>query len=243
MCFTGAMSEQTSPAGTVRERAREEMRRAIVDAGRARLATEGPAGLSLRAVARDVGMVSSAVYRYVPSRDALLTALIIDAYDALGLAAEQAEAGVDRADVTARWRAIGRGARDWAVAHPQEWALVFGSPVIGYAAPSDTIASATRIPALLVALLHDAREAGVRLPDGAVDDGLLQTIRPVAEFFGEEVPPETTVRGLMAWTWLTGSISHQLFGHRHDVVADDALFFDAELDRMADFLGLGARED
>ena len=67
------------------------MHRAILDAGRRRLASDGATGLSLRAVARDVGMVSSAVYRYVPNRDALLTALIIESYDALGAAAEEAE--------------------------------------------------------------------------------------------------------------------------------------------------------
>jgi AcrR family transcriptional regulator len=183
-------------------------------------------------------MVSSAVYRYVPSRDALLTALIIEAYDALGEATEEAETQVDRSDIVGRWRAIGSGAREWALEHPHDWALIFGSPVIGYAAPADTIPAATRIPSLL----RDAQEAGVRLPDGAVDAQLRRTIGPVADFFGDAVPPETTVRGLMAWTWLTGSISHQLFGHRHNVVDDAAVFFAAELDRMADFLGLGRRE-
>ena len=63
---------------------------------RQHLATDG-ANLSLRAVARDMGMVSSAIYRYFPSRDDLLTALILDAYNALGAAVEAAEARGRRA--------------------------------------------------------------------------------------------------------------------------------------------------
>ncbi len=73
----------------VRERARAEITSEIVRAGRDQLATDGAAALSLRAVARELGMVSSAVYRYVASRDELLTLLIIEAYDALGAAVEE----------------------------------------------------------------------------------------------------------------------------------------------------------
>ncbi len=214
------------------------MRRAIVDAARARLATEGPAQLSLRAVARDVGMVSSAVYRYVASRDALLTALIVEAYDALGTAAEAAEAEVDEADLRARWHALCRGARTWAHDRPQEWALLFGSPVLGYAAPQDTVDPAMRIPRRMVALLHAAAASGVRLPERELPDDLVAAIAPTHEFFGAELPGEVVVRGLMAWTHLTGAISHELFGHRHGAVDPSDLFFDAEMDRMADLVGL-----
>ena len=237
-------TESTITADDVRTRARAEMHRAILDAARRRLASDGATGLSLRAVARDVGMVSSAVYRYVPNRDALLTALIIESYDALGAAAEEAERGADRDDIPGRWRAIGRAAREWALAHPQEWALVYGSPVPGYAAPEDTIAAASRIPVLLVALLRDARAAGLALPDAAVGRGLRRSMGPLLEFFDGAAPDETVLRGFMVWTYLLGSISTQLFGQRHNVITDDgaAGFFDAELDRLAGFLGLDSRE-
>ncbi len=117
--------------------------REILDTGRAHLARDGAAALSLRAVARDLGMVSSAVYRYVPNRDALLTMLIIDAYDSLGAAVERTEGAVPRDDYPARFLAICHAVRTWAVAHPQEYALIYGSPVPGYVAPTDTIAPAT----------------------------------------------------------------------------------------------------
>src|ERR1700749_193782 len=83
----------TRRAATARERARAELTREIKEEARRQLAATGAGGLSLRAVAKELGMVSSALYRYYPRRDDLLTALIIDAYNALGAAAEQASGG------------------------------------------------------------------------------------------------------------------------------------------------------
>src|SRR3954464_9734261 len=110
-------------AGT-RARVRAELTREIVDVARRHLASEGAAALSLRAVARELGMVSSAVYRYFPSRDELLTALIVDAFDAVGLAAEGAiEHQPNR--VLPRWMATARAGRQWAPANPHDYALVY----------------------------------------------------------------------------------------------------------------------
>src|SRR3984885_3114705 len=111
---------------TARERARAEIAGEIKDEARRQLATTG-AQLSLRAVAKELGMVSSALYRYYPSRDDLLTALIIDAYDAVGAAAEQAIVGPGPA--RERLIAACHAVRDWARSNPQEYALVYGSPV------------------------------------------------------------------------------------------------------------------
>src|ERR1700744_1305393 len=119
------------PRRTARERVRAEITREITDVARAQLAADGAAALSLRAVARELGMVSSAVYRYFSSRDELLTALIIDGYDALGAAVEKTDAACPLDDFAARRRAATNAARDWAVAHPHENALLYGSPVPG----------------------------------------------------------------------------------------------------------------
>ena len=99
---------------TARERVRAELTAEITDAARRQLAEVGAAALSLRAVAREVGMVSSAVYRYFPSRDELLTRLIIESYDALGAAAEEADD--PSLPPRERWLAVCRAVRGWAVA-------------------------------------------------------------------------------------------------------------------------------
>src|SRR6266508_2766137 len=103
-----SQTEQDRPAvlRAARERTRAEITRQILDAARRHLATDGAPGLSLRAIARELGASSSAVYRYVASRDELLTRLIVAAYDALGAAAETAEAAVARADLAGRWSAL-----------------------------------------------------------------------------------------------------------------------------------------
>ena len=129
---------------TARERARAELPREIKEGARRQLAATGADGISLRAVARELGMASSALYRYFPSRDDLLTALIIDAYDAIGEAAEQAIADEkpDESWGRDRWLAACHAIRGWALEHPHEYALIYGSPVPGYRAPEATIGPA-----------------------------------------------------------------------------------------------------
>ena len=154
------MSDTGRNAGhTARERARAELTREIKEEARRQLAEVGAHGLSLRAVARELGMVSSALYRYYPSRDDLLTALIIDAYNAAGSAAEDAIAAAPAADARARWAAACQAIRAWALAHPHEYALIYGSPVPGYRAPEATIGPAARIPLAFARVLRESKPA------------------------------------------------------------------------------------
>jgi AcrR family transcriptional regulator len=224
-------------ARTARERARAEITREIVEAARARLATDGAAGLSLRAVARDVGMVSSAVYRYFPSRDDLLTVLIVDSYDSLGDAAERAEEAVRRDDHAGRWLAVCRAVRDWALAHPHEYSLLYGSPVPGYAAPAPTTAPGTRIPRLLLRLLADAVAAGAAPDPGRVP----AKVRPVVQAVLDSVdvpdglPEAAVVRGLLAWAALFGAVSLEVFGQYGRDFPDARALFEHEMTLVAPF--------
>lgn len=239
-----------SPARTARALARETITREILDSARARLSTDGPAALSLRAVARDVEMVSSAVYRYFPSRDALLTALLIEAYNELGDAAEGADAGVaDRTDTAGRWLATFRAVREWCVAHPGEFGLLYGTPVPGYAAPRDTVDPATRVVRVLVRIVGDAYAAGARPAPSA--GGAPATVAPALAFIAEHglmdgadaqdgELPETVRRALMAWTLLFGVISFELFGHQVGSVSDPAAWLDEVALRLAADLGMGS---
>jgi AcrR family transcriptional regulator len=223
---------------SARERVRAEVTAEITDTARRQLAEVGAAALSLRAVARDVGMVSSAVYRYFPSRDDLLTRLIIDGYDALGLAAETADDPA--APPRERWLAVCRAVRAWARAHPHEYALLYGSPVPGYEAPKDTVPAASRVGVVLGRILGDAARSGA-LPDttGERDPSLVS--EAAVEVLGGDHPSlDETVRtrALLAWSSLYGTISFELFGHFVGSVEDSDRYFDRAMGDLAGLIGL-----
>jgi AcrR family transcriptional regulator len=226
---------------TARERARAEILDEILRTGREHLARDGAPALSLRAIARDLGMVSS-VYRYVPNRDALLTMLIIDAYNAVGAAVEEAEAPCRRGDYLGRFQATCRGVRTWALANPHEYALIYGSPVPGYAAPQDTIAPATRVPIVLMSIVFDLTAAGAAPAPGPLDPVVVISLDPMRDFAGGLASDDLLLRGLAAWATLLGTVSLELFGQFQNVIGDDpaqrAAFFDHQMRQVAVGLGL-----
>lgn len=216
----------------VRARARRALTEEIKECARRQLAESGAAGLSLRKVARELGVVSSALYRYFPSRDALLSALIIDAYNDLARTAEQAVR--ISGGFGARWCVLAGAVRSWAHAHPQDYALLYGSPVPGYRAPADTIAPAARVAGVALGLLVDAVATGEIGPggDGPAGDGAAPTSLgadlAVLRANAPGVPDSVLLRALWAWSQLFGHLSLELFGHFHNVIEDlDTFFADA----------------
>ena len=201
-------------------------------------------------------MASSAVYRYFENRDVLLTALIVDAYDALGEAVEQAEAVVPRDDLAGRWVAIAHAVRAWALAHPPLYALVYGSPVPGYAAPQDTVGPATRVTRLLAALLRDSVGSGAPSASstasapaqagesaGGPAPEVAEGLAPLVAFLGVPGTDDAALRGLVAWTWLFGAVSFELFGQLEGAVAPERReeVFGAQAAAVAAWLGLAPR--
>jgi AcrR family transcriptional regulator len=229
---------------TARERARKEVTAEIVEAAKKQLAEVGPQQLSLRAVARDVGMVSSAVYRYFPSRDDLLTTLIVEAYTALGEAVEHAEGAVRRGDFRARWRTACRAIRTWAVENPHEYALVYGSPVPGYRAPQATIEPASRVGLVLLGVVRDASAAGrlAASPTPAPSPELRSQLRKLGRQMAPELSHEVLANALMAWTQVFGTVSFELFGHYVGLVQPSGPFFEHTIEVTADLVGLPRRQ-
>lgn len=234
-------------APTARQRARNDITAEILAAARQRLTEQGPGELSLRAVARDVGMVSSAVYRYFASRDELLTALLLVAYNELGEAAENADASVkSRTDFLKRWVTTCRAVRAWAIAHPGDYALLYGSPVPGYAAPQDTIAAATRVTMVLVQIGLEAHEHGATISPApaAAPHNVKRVMKEALAFLAARGAtanadsPEIALRLICAWTSLFGVISFELFGHLVGSVSDNDAYFDQVVIRQAVDLGL-----
>ena len=234
-------------AASIRARVRAEMIDEIKETARRQLATEG-ADLSLRAIARELDVVSSALYRYFASRDELLTALIIDAYNAIGEAGERADAAItERLDLTRRWLAVANAWREWALAHPAEYALIHGSPVPGYAAPADTIAPASRRFLVIAAIIRDGRQSGVLAPATPVRTPAERPLIPaplraeldaVAAALGFEAETGLTARVLIAVTELFGALNFELFGQLNNTIDERHDWFDLQARMMADLIGL-----
>jgi len=213
-------------APSIRARVRAEMTEEIKSIARRHLASDG-ANLSLRAVARDLGVVSSAIYRYFASRDDLLTALIVDAYNSLGDAVEAADAGPPKADLLGRWLAVAHAVRDWALAQPHEYALIYGSPVPGYQAPQDTVGPATRSSFTLMRLLRDGVDLGLYEGEGdRLPEPIERDLAPLRAEVVPNVPASLLARGMAAWLLLFGAVSFELFGQFNQVINDRRAFFD-----------------
>lgn len=222
---------------TPRQQAHRATTEEIKRIARRHLATHGADGLSLRAVARDLGVVSSAVYRYVASRDELLTLLIVDAFEAVGTAAEAA-AG-DRADgFRARWGRVNRAVRAWAVGHPHDYALVYGSPVPGYQAPTDTVDPALRVSVAALRVVADGVADGqvVGRPGDRAAGAVHDDFARIGEALGLDLPDDVASRTLVAWTGLFGHISYVLFGHLANGITDEDAFFEDQLARWTDLV-------
>lgn len=192
-----------------RAEVRAQMESAILREGRLQLADRGAAGLSLREVARSLGVVSSAVYRYVASRDELLTLLLVDAYSSL---ADDVDAGLASlpaaADGHTRLLTLGNAMRTWALAHPEQWGLIYGAPVPGYAAPeSATVAPGTRVMRSLATICADAPPAGPD-PSGPYADYLRRGV----EAMGVTATPAQAASAVRAWGAIVGTISMEMFG-------------------------------
>ncbi|MBL1072775.1 WHG domain-containing protein [Nocardia sp. 2] len=233
-------------ASSLRARVRTEMVEEIKSTARKRLAVDG-ANLSLRGVARDMGIVASALYRYFPSRDDLLTALILDAYRSLGAAATSAAEAVPGTEDRAKWLAACAAVREWALAHTTEYGLLYGNPVPGYAAPQDTIAPASAVVLLLADIATAATTAG-RLDPPPLSTPLPAPVRADlralidqrarAEQSAAALPEEVLDRVFAAWTQLFGLVSFEIFGRLEGTIEARADYFTHHMTLMADLVGL-----
>jgi AcrR family transcriptional regulator len=212
---------------------RTETTAAIIRHARRQLETRGAANISLREIARDLDMASSAIYRYFESRDQLLTVLIIDAYNRLGAAIEDADAACDRDDLIGRWTAIAQEFRAWALSNQADYGLVFGTPVPGYEAPADTNAAGLRYTNVVVQLVADATAQGcvseIELPK---IKGLVSEYRNVKKAIGVNAPDTTLLAGLSAWASVFGAINLEIFGHVDNVCTNPGIHFAALVDML-----------
>ncbi|MGW0425369.1 TetR/AcrR family transcriptional regulator [Streptomyces sp. NPDC003015] len=214
----------TAGQQTPRQRYRAQLRAEIKERAWEQIAAAGAPGLSLNAIAKQMGMSGPALYRYFASRDELITELIRDAYHSLADAIRAgAASGADLAG-------LGHALRAWALDDPQRYFLVYGTPVPGYHAPGDVTAIASEI---MDALLDAAQSAGAAADtpdDGHLDGRLEAHLAEHRQWAADHpAPPAALRRALRFWTRLHGILSLELAGHFTGMGLDPAELYDSEL--------------
>ncbi|MET9259678.1 TetR/AcrR family transcriptional regulator [Amycolatopsis sp. NPDC004079] len=225
-----------------RERLRAEASQEI-KAIALRLMTEGgPSAISLRAIAREMGMTAGALYGYYATRDDLVNALIAEIYSALAGKEEAARDAVPEDDPEGRVLAVGEAFRDWAVSRPEEFQLIYGDPLPGYQAPEGGAAADAehRACAVLTGLVADAwPHASKRLSDDGYDwadfdPGFAAVIR--GEF--PDLPPAAVALAMRVWGRMHGLVALEVYGHLRPQVLDPGRLYRAELLDLTKTLGI-----
>ncbi|MCC6904996.1 MAG: TetR/AcrR family transcriptional regulator [Anaerolineae bacterium] len=227
---------------TRRERQREATREEIKATARRLLAEQGTAGLSIRAIAREIGLTPPALYRYFASLDDLVTALIVDVFTAL---AEQIEAARDcagpQAPPSAKLMNVLRAYRRWAVDNPADFGLIYGTPIAGYHAPREiTVPVVIRGFAVIVGLLEEMTQQEEIIPVPSMQmppPGVEASLQAMIEGDGYPVSVAALYMGTVGWTQFHGIISLEVFGHLPPVVGDTNAFFEAQLRNI--LIGMG----
>ncbi len=232
-------------AGSRRDRVRAATATKIKETARKVLVAEGPDGLSLRAIARDMGTTAPALYRYFSSREKLLLALIADLYGELTeqLEAARAQAGAAPPALFA----ISREFRRWALANQREFGLLFGRPIPvtdGEESPGSTgHPAAERLSQVFGSLVAEIYlTSPFPIPsDAEIDPVLAAELRTWCGRLPVELPVELPVGAgqvsLSCWSRLYGMVAMEIFGHLRFALTDAEPMFEVELRDLAAKLG------
>ena len=207
----------------------------------------GAAALSLRDVARQMGMAPSAMYRYFASRDELLTTLVVDAFDSLGelVAAEYETSTGQGLDAFETFMSVAHGYRRWALAHRAQWALIFSTSLPDYNGTPETTAAAFRSFAVLQRLTADAVAAGVLDIDrieALLGRGLHEGLAQWSVMSGQDVPVGALAGSMWCYCLLNGVISLDLNGHLPPPMLGNEAFFDSAMRAMLTYLSRASAE-
>ncbi|MFD9595187.1 TetR/AcrR family transcriptional regulator [Kitasatospora sp. NPDC059973] len=244
---TGTGTPDTTTAGAGRTTGRRERLRAETTAEIKKVALElmasgGPDAITLRAIAREMGMTANAIYGYFATRDDLVTTLIDNVYSSLADAVEAAWAAAPTGDPAARIRAWADAFRDWALANPEGFRLVYGDPVPGYRSPEGGAApdAAHRVCTGITALAAEAwpyaepRYCDSEFAWSDFDPGLLDKVRPAFP----DLPPAAVALALRTWSHLHGLVSLEIYGHLRTQTLSPGKLFREELTQLVRSLGI-----
>lgn len=196
---------------------KSDLRDRVIEAAWAQIAREGAPALSLRAIARDLGIAAPSIYNHFADRDALVTALIIEAYDSLGTHQLTANNAIAVDNIRGRLISIGKAYHEWALAYPQRYLLIFGTPIPGYSAPLEEVQPfAARSLSALINVVEGYHQAG-RLKNS---------------FGGKEIDFLTVA--VLIWTRVHGLISVEISNNLPPISSDGSQLFQIEFDLILD---------
>lgn len=223
-----------------REALREATFEEIKTTARKLMTQRGTAGLSMRAIARELGMTAPALYYYYTNLDELITTLILEDYHALADAMEQARDQHETGSYRQQLVAVLEAYRQWALDHPIDFQLIYGNPIPGYEAPAQlTIPAASRGLAVPTGIIAAGLAAGeFRLPQETIDlpPSILKAIQQVAEERDYETPVEAVYLAVTGWTQVHGLVSLELYDAFQPVIGDTTRFFQRRLQTIIDQL-------
>ena len=189
-----------TPQGTLQQAIKEIAWKQITESG--------ASSLSLRAVARELGVSAPAIYNYYPSRDELVTMLIVDAYNSLADSQEACVETIPTEDLPGRLSALGLAYRQWAVTYPQRYQLIFGTPIPNYHAPEDvTLPAAARGLVSLTDAIQALCSAGkLHTERLAVMTPRLQSMLAAWQEFSGGAEAEVLYLALVIWSRVHGLV-------------------------------------
>lgn len=210
-----------------------QLQDAIKETAWRQIAETGAAALSLRSIARELGITAPAIYNYFADRDTLVTALIVDAYTSLGESQIEAIAVLPEADSKARFKALGLAYREWAITYPQRYQLIFGTPIPNYVAPDDIT-----FPAAANAIVPLATTIQALYSSGQLHTEQLAPMTPalksMLEAWQETEPADLEVLHLtiVVWSRVHGLVMLEIGKHTPPVIADMGELFRREIETM-----------
>ena len=210
-----------------------QLQDAIKETAWRQIAETGAAALSLRSIARELGITAPAIYNYFADRDALVTALIVDAYTSLGESQLSAIAALPETDLKSRFKALGLAYREWAITYPQRYQLIFGTPIPNYVAPDDIT-----FPAAANAIVPLATTIQALYSSGQLRTERLAPMTPslksMLEAWQKTEPADLEVLHLtiVVWSRVHGLVMLEIGNHTPPVIADMGEIFRREIETM-----------
>lgn len=211
-----------------------DLQNAIKETAWKQIAEFGAPTLSLRAIARELGITAPSIYNYFPSRDDLVTALIVDAFNSLADSQEASLENIPLSDLSGRFSSLGLAYRVWAVTYPQRYQLIFGTPIPRYHAPEEvTLPAASRALLPLIgavqALFSEGRLRVERLAK------MTPALASMLAAWGQAVPqvhPEVLYLALVIWSRVHGLVMLEITHQVPAFIEDPALVFRREINNM-----------